>query len=173
MPWLLEELISLWPSSKKNCLLAVIKQLSLDYVIYLATCNRICKHSPWRCFFIFHQCRVFFFQVLVWFCDWEREVFDIPCHFRIHLPPKVFIPSLSLEANIRDWKDLKKFLKVVWIRRCSGTSRKQCSETGKFYYNILFFFFYYIININVFGSVVVFCRNAICQGKKIKLKLLV
>lgn len=68
-------------------------------------------------------------------------MFDIPCHFRIHLPPKVFIPSLSLEANIRDWKDLKKFLKVVRIRRCSGTSRKQCSETGKFYYNILFFFF--------------------------------
>lgn len=132
MPWLLEELISLWPSSKKNCLLAVIKQLSLDYVIYLATCNRICKRSPCRCFFIFRQCRVFFFQILGWFCDWEREVFDIPCHFRIHLPPKVFIPSLSLEANIRDWKDLKKFLKVVWIHRCSGTSRKQCSKTSKF-----------------------------------------
>lgn len=132
MPWLLEELISLWPSSKKNCLLAVIKQLSLDYVIYLATCNRICKRSPCRCFFIFRQCRVFFFQILGWFCDWEREVFDIPCRFRIHLPPKVFIPSLSLEANIRDWKDLKKFLKVVWIHRCSGTSRKQCSKTSKF-----------------------------------------
>lgn len=132
MPWLLEELISLWPSSKKNCLLVVIKQLSLDYVIYLATCNRICKRSPCRCFFIFRQCRVFFFQILGWFCDWEREVFDIPCRFRIHLPPKVFIPSLSLEANIRDWKDLKKFLKVVWIHRCSGTSRKQCSKTSKF-----------------------------------------
>lgn len=45
---------------RKRKITFFIKHLSLGSVIYLVTCNRICKHSLLRCFLIFHVWRIFF-----------------------------------------------------------------------------------------------------------------
>lgn len=79
----------------------VIKQLSLDCVIYRAICVRICKqHIPFAEALSCFTCVKYFFQILFLFGDggktigiWRRKGVEISYVFRIHLLIKVFIPS--------------------------------------------------------------------------------